>query len=439
MFLVTFIVLPVGLRASMVFSEIMYDLSGADTNEWIEVENSGSNQIDFSLWKLFEANSNHGLNLISGNAVIGAGEFAIIANDSAAFISEFPSFSGNLFDSSFSLSNTGETLVLRDETLSDKDTVSYDSGMGATEDGNSLQNLNSSWTPAFPTPGVKNSDTGNSQESQEPVAEESNSLGSSNKSLSTSVSPEKKVNNSATPALIVSIGKDQLTAIGNPVEFMADVRAATPLARKIIYRWSFGDGSTGAGQKVTYNYPYPGDYVAVLDVSRGSDKATARVNVKVIEPNLVFKALSSGVIQIENKGKEDVNLSFWKIESSDKSFVFPENTIVKATSLISVPPEVSNLNVNPTNLIYVFNPLNVRYISSDQKQGENLGQVAIIDKTPRINAEQTKTNPKEILNKENSIDISSENLTASAANFFEVEKPPSLWNRLKKFFTGIFR
>ncbi len=46
--------------AEVVISEIMYDVSGSDTDrEWVEVYNNSSSAVDFTSWKLFEANTNH--------------------------------------------------------------------------------------------------------------------------------------------------------------------------------------------------------------------------------------------------------------------------------------------------------------------------------------------------------------------------------------------
>ena len=149
--------------ANVSFTEIMYDVSGSDTGrEWVEI--TADTATDLSDWKLFEANTNHTLTLVKGAALVPAGSFVVIADNTEKFLLDFPSFTGTLFDSSFSLSNTGETISLRNADLVDTDTVSYTSGQGAAGDGNSLQKINSVWAASLPTPGAANNTSANTND-----------------------------------------------------------------------------------------------------------------------------------------------------------------------------------------------------------------------------------------------------------------------------------
>lgn len=148
---------PVYVQASVFINEVMYDISGADNGrEWIEIINDGEQEVDISGWKLFEADTNHGLTLITGNVVLLPYSYAVIAANAEKFIIDFPSFSGTLFDSSFSLNNTGETLVLRDKNLTSIDTLNYLNKWGAAGDGHSLQKVLGEWKNGSPTPGTVN-------------------------------------------------------------------------------------------------------------------------------------------------------------------------------------------------------------------------------------------------------------------------------------------
>src|SRR3989344_5734849 len=93
--------IPASLFANVEITEIMYDVSGSDTGrEWIEVK--ANTETDLADWKLFEANTNHALTLVGGTALVPAGGVAVIADNTEKFLLDFPSFSGTLFDSSFS-------------------------------------------------------------------------------------------------------------------------------------------------------------------------------------------------------------------------------------------------------------------------------------------------------------------------------------------------
>ena len=128
--------IPLTTFAQGIISEIMYDLEGTDTKrEWIEIQNTGVGQIDLETWKFRENDTNHGLVFVSGERLIPPGGFAVIADNPTTFLSDWPAFNGSLFDSSFSLKNTGELLILRDDALVDVDSVSYIAEWGAQGDG----------------------------------------------------------------------------------------------------------------------------------------------------------------------------------------------------------------------------------------------------------------------------------------------------------------
>jgi len=59
-----------------------------------------------------------------------------------------------LFDSAFSLSNTGEALAIKNGAGEVEDSVSYISSIGAAGDGGSLQRSNNTFIAALPTLGV---------------------------------------------------------------------------------------------------------------------------------------------------------------------------------------------------------------------------------------------------------------------------------------------
>ena len=142
---------------SIVITEIMYDLPGSDTGrEWIEVKNNSSGDVDLSTYKFFENDTNHKLESFQGELILSYGSFAIIADDPAKFLIDWPNFSGIIFDSSFSLSNTGEILFLKDENSNIVDEVNYVSLWGASGNGKSLQRkTDNSFIEELPTPGAE--------------------------------------------------------------------------------------------------------------------------------------------------------------------------------------------------------------------------------------------------------------------------------------------
>ena len=144
-------------QAGLEINEIMYDLkTGSDDGrEWVEVFNDSDSPVDFSIFKFFEGDTNHKLTLIQGDIKVGTVGYAIIVADNIKFKIDWPNFSGNIFDSSFSLSNSGETLAIKNADLI-LDEYTYKSSSGGAGDGKSLQKINGVWVASIPTPGTEN-------------------------------------------------------------------------------------------------------------------------------------------------------------------------------------------------------------------------------------------------------------------------------------------
>ncbi|HEY4527208.1 MAG TPA: lamin tail domain-containing protein [Candidatus Paceibacterota bacterium] len=143
---------PHAVAASVVISEIMYDAPGTDIgHEWIEIFNDGADPISLEGWRLLENGTKHKLTSVSSGNTVQPGGYAIIADKAESFHADFPAFGGQLFDSAFSLSNTGETLGLLDGGGATISSVTYQASAGA---GNSLNKSGSDFVARTPTPGA---------------------------------------------------------------------------------------------------------------------------------------------------------------------------------------------------------------------------------------------------------------------------------------------
>jgi hypothetical protein len=141
--------------ASPFISEVMYNLQGNDTSkEWLEVVNASRTPLQLTNWFIFEKGVHHRIRFVSGSETIPAGGIAIICSDALGFSTNHPDFNGNLFESSFELSNVGETVSLRDHDKNTVDSVAYSSSMGGNGDGNSLHRVGASFVAMTPTPGT---------------------------------------------------------------------------------------------------------------------------------------------------------------------------------------------------------------------------------------------------------------------------------------------
>lgn len=139
----------------------MYDLkSGTDAGrEWIEIENEGDMPISLSGFRFLDSSKdvleNHEpIKAIHGGSTLPPHGYAVIASDAKKFLIDNPGFSGILFSSSFSLSNTGEILVLKDKVGNEIDRILYMSSWGGAGDGNSIQRYTDGWHAGVPSPGA---------------------------------------------------------------------------------------------------------------------------------------------------------------------------------------------------------------------------------------------------------------------------------------------
>ncbi len=140
----------------VIVSEIMYDLPGSDSGrEWVEIKNTGTQSIsvDFKKWKLVESDNSHNVSFFRGNQVLPPQGFAVIASDPNKFLQDWPSYQGSILRSSFSLNNSSGKILIKLGTTTSTTLVNYDSNLGATGDGNSLQLFDSGWKASIPTPG----------------------------------------------------------------------------------------------------------------------------------------------------------------------------------------------------------------------------------------------------------------------------------------------
>lgn len=279
---------------SVIINEIFYDALGSDVGkEWIEIKNEDSTTVNFENWKLFEGGTNHGLSLAQGSFSVPSGSFAVIADDASAFLSEYPSFSGNLFDSAFSLSNDGETIILKNETLI-IDSVSYASSTGARGDGNSLQKIGGVWQAATPTPGNENT------------------LPNQPPEVSFSLTPSEPI--AGEFVYLESSSSDSDGIISN-------------------LSWNFGDGmaTSGTSSIVTHMYASEGLYLVSLSATDNggatasssqsfyvaSSSATTSPVTHVVISEILFDAEGSDegkeFIELYNPTDTDIDLTAWSL------------------------------------------------------------------------------------------------------------------------------
>lgn len=363
--------------ANVFISEIMYDLEGSDNGrEWVEIKNNGI-QVDLTGWKFFEANVNHGLTLVQGNVSIPQNEFAIIADNAEKFLLDWPNFSGTIFDSSFSLSNTGETIILRDAGLADIDSVSYSSDWGAGGDANSLQKIEDKWVSSVSTPGGVNTEKTVEQESPHLYQGGGTVVGGS-ESGSGSVSEPKPVQ------FYSYAGEDKLALAGAEVYFEGQAKGVSDdIISKVRFLWNFGDGTVGEGRNIKHIFQYPGSYIVNLDTSFGSysDSDSVKINVSEagiyvseIKPSLPSALGGGGWVEIKNESTKIADVSGFGIQINDsKVFSFSKDTKLTANSFLVLDSLTLGLEIPSFGEIKILYP-NGKILFSSKYEAKNLSE-----------------------------------------------------------------
>ena len=380
-YLLVLLILPNALFAQIEISEIMYDLEGSDAKrEWIEVVNTGSVLVDIGEWKFFEADTNHKLNLIKGDSNLGVGGYAVIADNADTFLSDWPNFSGVLFDSSFSLKNTGEFIALRNSELVDIDSVTYSSEWGASGDGNSLQLVGGKWVVGSPTPGGTNMGSSVPSTPDESVEE-----GQTVQTTSTGSSFSTK------PQITAHAGENRVVIVGADTEFRGEALGlkGEPLTGARLL-WNMGNGELKEGQAILHSYHYPGEYVVVLTVSSGEFSASDRLIVTATEAQVSISKVSSDLIELRNGSDVELNLSWWILKAGKESFTIPKDTLILPGKALIFSNEVTKLTVvNPESVALLYpNGVEAYHYGSNTINIEQVPTISIgIVESPKPNTE----------------------------------------------------
>lgn len=353
-FLISIILLAAAAPAfaGVVITEIMYDLDGlSDTGrEWIEIQNNGSSQIDLAGWKLFEANTNHGITAAGSQTfVLPAGAYAVIADNVEKFLADWPSFSGTFFDSLFSLSNTGEALALRNSELADSDAVTYSSDWGAQGDGKSLQKIGGGWVAALPTPGF-------GPVGEEPTQQTAGSSGGEVSNTGVGVPLEMSESVSKIKA---GAGADRTVLAGAEVVFEGSADGFTDAtADKIRFHWNFGNGKTGEGNKVAHVFSFPGTYEVFLTVSFAGVSASDSVKITAVENPVVVSEIKYGkFIEIYNASPRKIDFSKFGLSfAGAQPFYFPDGTFLVPWAYLALEHELFGFEIPQSGEIKILYP-----------------------------------------------------------------------------------
>lgn len=401
--------------ASVEITEIMYDVSGTDTNrEWIEVYNNGPDPVDISQWYLFSDSTKHALNPVA-SATVPPMSYVVIAQNVDKFRIDQPSFSGLIYDSSWTgFSNEGDSLSLKDPDLNVVSPVTYTSSMGADGDGNSLQKVNGTFIPLVPTPGTKNTNNTNTPTDEPNTQEEQPAkapVTGSSKSKETVAETQKFITTK-----IIARNK-VATRVGFPIDSITIGYKKEKLdSGKFV--WSFGDGMSSQVSRslpFEYSYKYAGEYVLTLNyyesILSSKPSATDSVTISVVDPELFISQVGNNTdpfVEIKNQSEDKMSLSGWVLNSNTKSFKLPEGMAILPNKSVRLSPQITFFDATDIQHLSLYAP-NATLVSTYP-----ISKIQISQTIENNYKNKNYTNTIQKIDKNNEIDLN--DITASAGS-----------------------
>lgn len=312
--LISSVVTP-SIASALEFNEIMYNPEGTDSKrEWLEVYNDGDGAVDLSTYGLFENSVNHGITYFSGPSEIAPGAYAIIAADAAEFDQEFNIGSDvSLYDSVFTLNNTGEEIRLLNDQENVVSLVSYTENLGANGDGNSLNRISNSWLPRKPSPGTAASE----------VEIETSTTSTARSSRMKVMTPA----DTAELPIDITVTVPEFGIAGQVLEF----KVVGP--NKHRYEWEFNTGEVVIKKSAQQNFKLPGNYSVKLTITDDGEQLYAKVfSVKVESPNLGLATgyyLDKRYLRISNKNSAPLALNNWQVYVGSDQYELPTELVLR--------------------------------------------------------------------------------------------------------------
>ena len=143
----------------------------------------------------------------------------------------------------------------------------------------------------------------------------------------------------------IGAGRDRLASVESEVRFKAYVSDEESLPRNVYFEWVLGDGSVKRGREVEHRYYASGRYSVILTVRWRDQEVVSRAEVEVIEPEISIVSADRDLVTLRNSAEGEVNLGDWEIEASGGRFTIPDNTMIQPGSEISLPSQVTGLEI----------------------------------------------------------------------------------------------
>ena len=370
--LMVWAVFPFLAKASVYINEVAWmGTANSANDEWIELHNDGSENVDLTGWALSAIDGVPVINFSNAvNKIISAGDYYLLERTDDTAV---PGIVADLIYTG-ALSNDGEVLILKDKNGTETDRVNASTGWQAGDNVSkyTMQKISSGWITATGTPKVVNSSQTASQNSSSSSQE--NQFSSANNSSSSSgavIASGSIAYNYKNEQISAKAGEDKTAVAGADIVLEGNALGfkKEPLLNA-RYLWNLGDGSYKEGKNIRHIYKYTGNYIAVLNVSSGDVSASDRINIKVIPNELRIIETKNEFIKLKNKSGVILDVSGWFLKAGEAIFKFPDYSLVAANSELMISSDVSKLEFADNNfsaeILYPNNSVAFSYLPAGE-------------------------------------------------------------------------
>lgn len=356
---------------ALLITEVSFDPSGSDTDrEWIEIYNDQTTNIDLTSVKFFENEVNHGVSVLSGDKLIQPGEFVVLVQDLNKFKTDFPNYTGKIFKSSFSLSNSGETISLKDGDGPVLHLVNYKQVDTGAKDGETISLSGQAWVKTIANPGSSSyevTSSGNGTTTDTTVSTTTSTTTNETYFVPTysyrSYYPESE-------KVYVFSGENRTGISGAEVHFEARaVNGEKKTLNDATYFWNFGDGETSQGKSVKHVFKYPSEYVVNVEAYSGGNKGDDKIYIKIVDPKIdvsfydvVRNDLKETVVEIKNNNLVELDLGGLVVKSQSfehgyvgefriprKTLILPKKSITMDGTTLKLATSTDRISIGHEN------------------------------------------------------------------------------------------
>ncbi len=355
---------PVMTHAQIIINEIQYNPEGVDGGyEWVELYNQSEQSVSVEGYIFRESDKNHRLSQTNESFgwALPTDGYAIIADNPTKFLEKHPGFPGLLFDSSFTLVNTGELL----EIISNDDELvvgfEYNPDWGGNGDGSTLGIVENIWRASNPTPGYANTlfitNNENEESHEDTTKEDSHITEGSIPDIPAAyiklADPEYKEK-----TIKADAGLDRTMLVGVPFIFSGTGYGfAGGILDEPTYLWNFGDGTSKKGNQVIHHYTGPGTYTGTLKITSGKYSHTDHFLVTVVPPEISLTAsFEDQTVLIKNKSPHTIEFSGFSLHTNNQLFLFPEESFIAGESKIVLNAKALGLQLSDAHRIHLRAP-----------------------------------------------------------------------------------